>query len=67
MSKHDFCKCPFFTRALKGTICCEGGTKINFGDGKGQGDYYRKFCCDNWKGCSVAKALIDYYERNNYK
>lgn len=64
MSKHNCCLCPFFVKAFKGHICCEGGTKINFNDGKGQGDYYKHFCCGAWKECSVAKAINDFYERN---
>lgn len=63
MSKHNFCQCPYSKRVLKGSICCEGGTRINFGDAKGQADYYKQFCCGDWKSCSIAATMNEFYER----
>lgn len=64
MAGHRYCLCPFFQRTCKDAILCENKTRLNFKDAKGASDYYKNYCCGEWKTCSVAKALNDYYERN---
>lgn len=63
MAGHRYCLCPYFQRTMKNAIFCENGTRFNFKDGEGQHQYYEQFCCDQWQGCTVAKALNDFYER----
>ena len=55
-------KCPFYEHREKLFVRCEGGRFV-FRDGAATSDYVAKYCCDEWKKCSVANALLQTYER----
>ena len=56
--------CPFFTWDEKTTIHCEGG-KIRFPDAQAKREYAKAYCARDgtWQECSVAAALMHYYDR----
>ncbi len=56
--------CPFFHWDERQGIHCEGGC-ITFQDERTYRGYAKQFCCGakGWESCTVAKALVDQYER----
>ena len=57
-------ECPFFKRNEYLKINCEGGT-IRFPDKDARREYLEGFCANsiNWKKCTIAHCLENYYER----
>ena len=58
--------CPFFHAEGKnadGTrrITCEGCT-VRFPDLAARRGYVYRYCCSNWKRCTIAQMLLGYYE-----
>ena len=62
---HKAWTCPFFRWDEQTVVGCEGG-KLRFPDKESAVEYMDAFCasqtCD-WKKCSVAAALLKYYDR----
>lgn len=55
--------CPFFKVREQRSVKCEGGD-LRFHDGKSTVEYVARYCsADEWKRCSLAAALLRYYER----
>lgn len=56
--------CPFFTWDEKLKVHCEGGL-VKFPDRKTLTGYADRHCSseNGWKNCSVARAMLEYYER----
>lgn len=56
--------CPFYKWDERLKIHCEGN-RIAFHDQKGIQDYANQHCASpsGWKNCSIAKSLLEYYER----
>lgn len=62
-------QCPFYTKALKTGIVCEGGL-LSFPDEAAVRDHCFAFCSNEcgWRRCSIAVTLQKYYDRkeDNY-
>ena len=57
--------CPFYTSNAKGVVRCEGGN-ISFPDRELSREYFDSFCASyEWGRCSIAKALVNFYEKSN--
>lgn len=57
--------CPFYTSNAKGLVRCEGGN-ISFCNEALSKEYFDCFCASyNWKGCSIARALVGFYEKSD--
>ncbi len=68
MNRHKTWTCPFFLWDGKKEISCEGG-RICFHTSHSANDYMNAYCAggNNWQQCTVAKALLKYYdEEENY-
>lgn len=57
--------CPFFKWDGLQEISCEGG-RIRLPDKKTALEYMHQHCAGDWHGCSVARAITDYYEGDNH-
>lgn len=55
--------CPFIACNYKSIVKCEMGTAITFPCSESIKEYLKKYCAGDYKQCSVAKMLIEYYER----
>lgn len=57
-------KCPFYMWDRRKEIRCEC-CKVDFHDGTGKQKYADRYCTDlnGWRDCTIAKSLLDYYER----
>lgn len=57
-------QCPFYTKALKTGIACEGGL-LSFPDEAAVRDHCFAFCSNEcgWRRCSIAVTLQKYYDR----
>lgn len=53
--------CPFFKWDGRQEISCEGG-RILFPNSDTGNTYMNCYCAGDWKKCSVAEALLQYYE-----
>lgn len=57
--------CPFWGWNDSQNIHCEGG-KLTFHDRQARRDYANRFCGDEqWKKCTLARMLEEYYERDD--
>ena len=56
--------CPFFSWDERQAVHCESG-RVIFPDREAAGAYIDRYCAspDGWRACSMAAALLDYYER----
>ena len=54
--------CPFFTWDERTRVHCEGG-RMSFKDRKAAMEYIDRYCAGEWRGCTMAAALLRYYER----
>lgn len=56
--------CPFFRWDERLRVHCEGG-KMSLTDPRTFESYACRYCCDvdGWDRCSLAKALVEQYER----
>ncbi len=62
MKRSKFWMCPFFKWDGAAEVSCEGG-RIRFPDSKSANAYMNAHCAnDDWQKCSVAAALVEYYE-----
>jgi hypothetical protein len=55
-------KCPYFKWDGRREVSCEGG-RIRFPDGRAAGGYMTAFCAGDYRRCTVAQALEDFYAR----
>lgn len=57
--------CPFFAWDERGKVHCECGNCISFPDREAYVAYTDQYCASlpGWQKCSVASALLAYYER----
>ena len=66
MSEHNHktWSCPFFTWESERAVHCEGG-RLRFKDFTSEAAFTRRYCegITGWQSCSVAKALLEYYDR----
>jgi len=64
VNRHKYWACPFFKWDGKQEISCEAG-RVRLPDADSANAYMNAFCADssNWKRCSLAAALMDYYEK----
>lgn len=62
-NRHKYWVCPFFKWDGKMEISCEAG-RVQFPTKDSANEYMNAYCaCDtNWKGCTLAAALLKYYE-----
>lgn len=63
---HKNWTCPFFVRSDKKRVCCEGGCIQSFPDVETAKEFMERLCASknrNWESCSLASALLRYYER----
>lgn len=60
--------CPFYTWSERLGVHCEGG-RLRFPDKDAADEYANRYCAENsgWKNCTVARALLRYYERTEEK
>ena len=61
VKRNKFWACPFFKWDGKQEISCEGG-RVNFPLPDTANAYMNEYCAGDWKKCSVAAALLEYYE-----
>ncbi len=56
--------CPFWKWDEKNTVYCEAG-KVSLPDRQSSREFVGMYCAclTNWKSCTLAKALLLYYER----
>ena len=56
--------CPFFTWDEKKAVHCEAGV-IRFPTRSAIQGYSKRYCAnvEQWRGCSLAAALLAHYER----
>ena len=61
---HKAWTCPFFKWDDKQSVGCEGG-KLRFHDKESAVEYMDAYCASPtcWKKCTVAAALLKYYDR----
>ena len=59
---HMYVICPYFCWDAKEAIGCEGKTTHRFPKGKLCKEYQAKYCAADWKSCTYAQALNQYYE-----
>ena len=59
-------ECPFFKRDSYLKLHCEGGT-IKFPDKTARSEFVLAYCADpcNWRKCSIAHCLENYYFRKD--
>lgn len=59
-------QCPFFKRGEYLRLDCEGGV-LSFPDKEARVEYVMSFCANpiNWKKCSIAHCLENYYDRKD--
>ena len=58
-------QCPFYKAEDKNIIYCEGvkdNSSIHNAFPGSAAAYKKEFCCDNWEGCLIAKALWSKYD-----
>lgn len=60
---HKDYKCPFYGTSTKLQVRCEGGTQLCFPDKLSITYHINHICCDDWKSCTIARALNLYYDR----
>lgn len=60
---HKTWTCPFFTFDEPRRVHCEAG-RIGFPDRPTANGYMNRFCAggNGWQKCSLACALVEYYE-----
>ncbi len=54
--------CPYFMWDTKTDIGCENKTALRFPDKKTCRRYLKAYCVGDWKKCTYAKALNEFYE-----
>lgn len=54
--------CPYYQWDEKTAVHCEQGTRIKFPSRNSANEYMNKFCCKDWKHCSIANSLNRFYE-----
>ncbi len=61
---HRTWTCPFFTWDDMRSVHCEGG-RLKFKDCTAANAFTGRYCAGGtgWKSCTVAKALLEYYDR----
>ena len=65
-------ECPFyrtyrhadFNTNGKSTLSCEGGT-VKFGDYQSYVLFVHRYCGKDWKRCTIAQSLNEWYERKD--
>lgn len=59
--------CPFLKWDEKRKVHCEGGCCVSFPDRKAYAEYTTRYCASlqGWKDCTIAAALLEYYERTD--
>ena len=57
-------QCPFYKRESCLKLYCESAS-LKFPDAPARNEYVRDYCANNinWKKCSIAHALENYYYR----
>lgn len=58
-------QCPFYKAEDRNIIYCEGvkdNSSIHNAFPGSAAAYKKEFCCDNWEGCLIAKALWSKYD-----
>ena len=59
-------KCPFYSYDERNCVHCEQGNRVKFKDIRTIRGYERKYCASmNYEKCSIARALLDEYERKD--
>jgi len=53
--------CPFFVYSDKGEVHCEGGI-MRYPEMSAHIEYANRYCAGEWKGCTVARNLLLYYD-----
>lgn len=61
MNRHKYWLCPFFKWDGPEEISCEGG-RPRFPDKYAANAYMNDYCSGSWKECTLAIALLKYYE-----
>ena len=57
--------CPFFKWDERLCVHCEGG-RVTFPDKAAAQEYIDRYCAaQGWQACTVASALLRYYERTD--
>lgn len=57
--------CPFFTSAKKpDRVNCEGG-RVKMPEAEATAGYSSQYCEGDWKRCSIAQQLMEFYERKD--
>jgi len=61
-NRHMYWQCPFFKWDGKMEVSCEGG-RVKFPEAEDAKGYFEKYCAGDWKNCSIARMLNQYYDR----
>lgn len=60
--------CPYFSRVYKDSVHCEFGQRLKFPDHKLAESFFEAYCCSHeYKQCSIANMLEEYYEQQENK
>lgn len=65
---HKAWTCPFYAWSDKLRVRCEGGGVQAFPDVKTATEYMDAYCAcgrNGWRKCTIAAALLRYYERKD--
>lgn len=59
--------CPFLKWDERLKVHCEGGCCVSFPDARARAGYIAQYCANmqGWQGCTIAAALLDYYDRRD--
>lgn len=60
---HKTFLCPFFRWDERQKIHCEIG-RVSFPDRASAREYTDRYCGGDWKSCTLAQAMMQYYERD---
>lgn len=60
---HLYFSCPYFKWDKPKEVGCEGKTVLRFPDALTCNKHLKAYCAGQWKQCTYAKALNEFYER----
>ncbi|MEA4920642.1 MAG: hypothetical protein VB078_06970 [Clostridiaceae bacterium] len=66
VKRNKYWLCPFFKWDGKAEISCEGG-RVKLPDGVTANEYMNTFCAGDWRRCTIAAALLQYYDTEDKK
>lgn len=66
VKRNKFWSCPFFKWDGRAEVSCEAG-RPRFPTPKTANEYMNRYCAGDWRACSLAAALLKYYDETEEK